>query len=69
MFSLVNFAETPILTNLLGNFSTVAGSIEFAVTGVFALVGGVLADRVGRKRIVIAGFIILGIEYAMLSLF
>ena len=27
-----------------------------------------MADRVGRKRVVITGFIILGIEYAILSI-
>jgi MFS family permease len=69
MFSIVNFAVTPILTKLFGDFSAFAGFVEFAITGVFALVGGILADRVGRKRIVITGFIILGFENALLSLF
>ena len=69
MFSLVNFAESPILGKLLGDFQLFAGFIEFAVTGVFAIVGGIIADTVGRKRVVITGFIIVGVEYAMLSLF
>jgi len=69
MFSLVNFAESPILGKLFGDFQTFVGLVEFAITGFFAIVGGILADIVGRKRVVITGFVILGIEYAMLSLF
>ncbi len=69
MFCLVNFAESPILGKLFGEFQTFAGFIEFAISGVFAIVGGILADIVGRKRVVITGFVILGIEYAVLSLF
>lgn len=69
MFSLVNFSEYPILGKVLGEFQLMAGSIEFAISGVSALIGGVLSDLVGRKRIVITGFVILGIEYAILSLF
>jgi hypothetical protein len=69
MFSLVNFSEYPILGKVLGEFQLMAGLIEFAISGVSALIGGVLSDFVGRKRIVITGFVILGIEYAILSLF
>jgi MFS family permease len=69
MFSLINFIQLPILTKLFGGFAVYVGFIEFAITGIFALIGGFFADRLGRKRIVITGFIILGINYAMLSLF
>jgi hypothetical protein len=69
MFSLVNFSEYPIVGKVLGDFQLMAGSVEFAISGVSAVIGGVLSDLVGRKRIVIMGFIILGIEYAILSLF
>ena len=69
MFSLVNFAESPITENLLGDFASLAGLITFAISGIFAIIGGILADRVGRKRIVITGFIFFGVEYAILSLF
>jgi len=69
MFSLVNFAESPILGNLFGDSQAFVGFVEFAISGFFAIVGGVLADLVGRKRVVITGFVILGIEYAVLSLF
>ena len=69
MFSLVNFTEEPILGNLFGELQVLIGFVEFAITGVFAVVGGILADLVGRKRVVIIGFVVLGIEYAVLSLF
>jgi len=68
MFCLVNFMEAPILENLFGDFFIFVGFIEFALTGIFALIGGILADLVGRKRIIITGFVVLGIEYAVLSL-
>ena len=74
MFSLINFAEGPMLERV---FNAIFGTgffafmqlVEFAFVGVFAIVGGVAADIVGRKRVVIAGFVMLGIEYAALSVF
>jgi MFS family permease len=69
MFSLVNFTEAPILEKLLGDFYTIVGFVEFAISGFSAVVGGLLSDFVGRKRVVITGFVILGIEYAVLSIF
>lgn len=68
MLSLVNFTESPILERLFGNFYLFVGFIEYALIGIFALVGGVLADLVGRKRVIITGFVMLGIGYAVLSL-
>ena len=68
MFSVINFVETPFLSNVFGSLTTLLRFIELAISGLFALVGGILADRVGRKRVVITGFIILGIEYAILSI-
>jgi len=35
---------------------------------VFALVGGFLADRIGRKRVIIYGFVSLGVAYAVIGL-
>ena len=74
MFSLINFAETPMLQRVFeANFGQ--GSyifvqlIEWAFAGVSAIIGGIAADIVGRKRIVIAGFVLLGIEYAAMSAF
>jgi MFS family permease len=68
MFCSVNFMEAPILENLFEEFFIFVGFIEFAISGLFALIGGILADLVGRKRVIITGFVVLGIEYAVLSL-
>jgi len=67
MVSLVNFIEAPIVASLMGNLADFLSFIEFSLVGLFALLGGVLADTVGRKRIIISGFIMLGIGYAVLS--
>ncbi|MEM2102548.1 MAG: MFS transporter [Candidatus Bathyarchaeia archaeon] len=68
MFCLINWIESPIVENLFGSeFFNFVTFTEFAISGVFALVGGIFSDWVGRKRIIIIGFIMLGIEYAVLS--
>jgi len=70
MFSIINFAEAPILEGVFGTESfTFAEFAEFVFAGIFALLGGIIADITGRKKIVIAGFVMLGIEYATLSIF
>jgi len=70
MFSLINFAEAPLLERVFGaEFFTFMGLVEYAFIGIFAVAGGIIADVIGRKRVVIAGFIMLGIEYAALSIF
>ena len=70
IFSLINFAETPLLERVFGaEFFTFVGLVEFAFIGIFAIVGGVIADAAGRKRVVITGFVMVGIEYAALSVF
>jgi len=70
MFSLVNWIEGPIVRNLFGQdfFSSVV-FIWFALVGIFAFVGGLFSDRIGRKPLIIIGFIILGVEYGLLGLF
>jgi MFS family permease len=70
MISFINFAEAPLLERVFGaEFFVFAQFVEFAIQGIFAIVGGIVADVAGRKRVVIAGFIMLGIEYAALSAF
>jgi len=70
MFSLINFAEAPLLERVFGAESfTFVGLVEYVFAGIFAIVGGIVADVVGRKRVVITGFVMLGIEYAALSIF
>jgi MFS family permease len=69
MFCIINFAETPILNQVFIEDFALMSISEYAIIGVVATIAGFFADRVGRKRIVIAGFIMLGIEYAALSVF
>jgi len=70
MFSLVNYLSLPILNNHFGeSFVDAYATIEAIITAIFALVGGVLCDAVGRKVVVISGFIMLGLGYAVLGIF
>ncbi|MBC7129755.1 hypothetical protein H5T51_00855, partial [Candidatus Bathyarchaeota archaeon] len=70
VFSIVNFAETPILEKVFGTETfTFIGLIGYAIIGVTAIIGGLTADFLGRKRVVILGFMMVGIEYAALSAF
>jgi MFS family permease len=70
MFCLVNFLEAPLVSSLFGKeIATLMPITEYGIGGVVALVGGWLADSVGRKKIVIVGFITLGIGFAVLGLF
>jgi hypothetical protein len=68
MFCVVNWIEIPLLQNLMGDFYNFAGLLGIAISGISALINGFLADLVGRKRLIITGFILLGVEYAALSL-
>ncbi|NIR14560.1 MAG: MFS transporter [Desulfobacterales bacterium] len=67
---MINFLEHPVLTNFFGNdFAELMPIAEFGIGGFAALIGGWFADSVGRKRVIIFGFIMLGIGYAVLGLF
>ena len=69
MFSLINFIETPMLATVFGDKFPLMQLTEFVFVGIFALIGGFVADIAGRKRVVIAGFVLLGIEYAAMTVF
>ena len=69
MFSIINFVEAPILAAVFPSPDFAIGQIaEYAIVGFIAVVGGVIADVVGRKRVIIAGFVMLGVTYAVMSL-
>jgi len=57
------------LEQVFGEDFAIINILTYAIIGVVATIAGLFADLVGRKRIVIAGFIMLGIEYAALSVF
>jgi MFS family permease len=70
MFCLINFIEIPVEINLFGeDFAEFMPIAEYGIGGFVALIGGWFADSVGRKRIIIVGFITLGIGYGVLGLF
>jgi MFS family permease len=43
--------------------------IENLLAGIVAVISGFFADSVGRKRLTLAGFTLLGLGYAILGLF
>lgn len=66
MFSLVNSMTRPIFP---ANIVEMTSLITFVIAALFTLVGGLLSDLVGRKPVVIVGFLMLGIAYAVLGIF
>jgi len=66
MFSLVNSITSPIFPASIVQMVTL---ITIVVAGLSTLVGGLLCDLIGRKPIVIVGFLLLGIGYAILGMF
>jgi MFS family permease len=69
MFSIINFSEMPILERVFGEVFTFAQFAEYVFAGIFASIGGIMADFVGRKKVVITGFVMLGVTYAFMSVF
>jgi MFS family permease len=50
--------------NLIGNM----GIVEPLVAGLSILIAGLLCDWIGRKKIVLSGFVALGVAYAIIGL-
>jgi MFS family permease len=73
MFSIINYMTAPIVNNLFANQTNytdfLSPVLESIIIAVSAVTCGFLSDRMGRKRIVIIGFIMLGFGYASLTLF
>jgi MFS family permease len=70
MFCLVNSLEAPILKHVFGSdFFNLAMVAELAISSISALIGGLVADRMGRKLVAVVGFALLGLGYAILGLF
>ncbi|MEM3873748.1 MAG: hypothetical protein QXU45_01235 [Candidatus Bathyarchaeia archaeon] len=70
LFCLINFLEAPLLEKFLGPelFNTHL-VVEIAMSSVSAFIGGVICDFKGRKIASVLGFVLLGISYAVLSVF
>ena len=70
MFSLLNYLTTPVQTDALDG--TVLANLQIIgniFLGGSAIVGGFLMDSMGRKRMAILGFVMLGLSYSILGFF
>lgn len=68
IFSIVNYLAWPICSKIQGDFIYFSAIISNFVAGIFAIIAGFAADKIGRKRTLLAGFIIFGIGYAILGI-
>jgi MFS family permease len=70
MFTLINSLLYPIQKPIFEqnniNYTTLMAA-EYIITAVFAVISGFIADKLGRKRLAIIGFIMLGIGYAVVG--
>ena len=70
MFSLLTYLSTPIRLDFLERqHIEYLPLIANGLFGLFAIIGGFLADTVGRKRITTVGFVTLGLAYAIVGMF
>ena len=68
MFSMVDGFEARITFLHKEELGFAMNVVEPIFAGFSALIGGVVADRIGRKRVIIFGFVSLGIAYAILGI-
>ena len=68
MFALVDSFASQLLHKYIEQIPLAIKLIEPAIAGISALAAGILSDRIGRKRIVIFGFVSVGIAYAILGI-
>jgi MFS family permease len=69
MFSLIDSFENAILKDLFGlDFFRLILTISPIIASFSILLGGLLSDRIGRKRVVIYGFVSLGVAYAIIGM-
>jgi len=74
LFMLVNFLVAPLTAKIFGELLSedvlaLSSGIDNVIAFVVAIISGFLADFIGRKRLTIVGFSLLGIGYAVLGLF
>ena len=66
IFNLIESFERPILDYIFGDFHYIL--MAPVIGSVFTLIAGVLCDRIGRKRVVLYGFVTLGVAYAIIGI-
>jgi hypothetical protein len=70
MFSLVNSFSIPILNSFFPQkFLNESSMLESLLAGISAVFFGFFSDFVGRKRLILFGFVLIGLGYASLGLF
>jgi len=67
VFYLIDRFEKPVLTGFFNNVDILV--VSPIIGAFFALVAGVLCDRIGRKNVILGGFAALGVGYGLLGLF
>jgi len=72
MFLLVDSFESalvnPFLLGWMPNLLDIMGVVEPLVAGLSILIAGLLCDWIGRKKIVLVGFVALGVAYGIIGL-
>jgi len=69
MFSFIDRFEKIVFQGFIDpNFYQLTLAIEPVIAVLSMLIGGLLCDRIGRKRTVIYGFVSLGVAYAMIGI-
>jgi len=66
MFNLIDSFETPILDHIFEDFQYIL--IAPVIGSFFTLIAGLLCDQVGRKLVVLYGFVSMGIAYAIIGI-
>lgn len=68
MFSLVNYLPTALQASIVGEqTNALLVVIQNGFIGIFGIIGGFLLDYIGRKRIAIAGFVMIGLSASFLG--
>jgi MFS family permease len=69
MFTLVDSFEAVVVSAPVEALGFYVRILEPIITGFSAIIAGAVSDWVGRKRVLIFGFVSLGIAYAIVGLF
>jgi len=68
IFCFIDRFEEPILKPFLGPFPDFLRGMLLIVGSLAAAIGGVFSDWVGRKRVILYGFVTLGLAYAIIGI-
>jgi len=69
MFSIIDSLETALLKDFFGpEYYGLTFTVKPVIASFSMLVGGLLADKIGRKRVTMYGFVSLGLAYAIIGI-